>query len=151
MTEIFERTLQIGWGDMDANGHMRNSAYMDMASNVRMMYFVAHGITGTEFARWRIGPITLKDVLEYRRELHFLDEVRVVLEGVGRSEDGSRFRLRNTFYRPDGKLAATLTTDGAWLDLERRRIIRPTDAILAAMQGMTKTADFQVLPSVLKD
>jgi len=151
MTELFQRTIQIGWGDMDANGHMRNSAYLDAASNVRMMYFVAHGFAAPELARLRIGPIALKDVLEYRRELHLLDEVAVTLETAGRAEDGSRFRLRNTFYRPDGKLAATLTTDGAWLDLVRRRITRPPENLLAAMQAMTCTEDFAVLPSGVKE
>ena len=104
-----------------------------------------------ELARLRIGPIALKDVLEYRRELHLLDEVTVTLETAGRSEDGSRFRLRNTFYRPDGKLAATLTTDGAWLDLERRRIIQPPENLLAATQAMTRTEDFELLASGVKD
>lgn len=151
MTELFQRTIQIGWGDMDANGHMRNSAYLDAASNVRMMYFVAHGFTAAELARLRIGPIALKDVLEYRRELHLLDEVRVTLETAARSEDGSRFRLRNTFYRPDGKLAATLTTDGAWLDLQRRRLTRPPENLLAAMQAMICTEDFAILPSGVKE
>ena len=151
MTEIFERMIQIGWGDMDGNGHMRNSAYLDAASNVRMMYFMAHGFSAAELARLGVGPITLKDVLEYRRELHLLDEVTVTLETAGRSEDGSRYRLRNAFYCPDGKLAATLTTDGAWLDLERRRITRPPENLLAAMRAMTQTEDFQVLPPGAKE
>ncbi len=151
MADIFQQTVQIGWGDMDANGHMRNSAYLDAASNVRMMFFIAHGISAADFARLRIGPIALKDVLEYRRELHLLEEVRITLETAGRAEDGSRFRLRNSFYRQDGKLAATLTTDGAWLDLERRRITRPPEILLAAMGAMTRTEDFQVLASGVKD
>lgn len=151
MMEIFERTIQIGWGDMDGNGHMRNSAYLDAASNVRMMYFIAQGFSAAELAHLRIGPVALKDVLEYRRELHLLDEVTVTLETAGRSEDGSRYRLRNTFYRPDGKLAATLTTDGAWLDLERRRITRPPEDLLAAMRAMPQTKDFRVLPSGAKE
>ena len=151
MTEIFQHIIQIGWGDMDANGHMRNSAYLDAASNVRMLFFQTHGITAADFARWRIGPIALQDLLEYRRELRLLDEVRVTLESAGRSEDGSRFRLQNTFYRPDGRLAATLTTDGAWLDLQRRRITRPPQELMAVMQDMARRAGFQVLASGVKN
>ena len=147
MSERFERTIQIGWGDMDANGHMRNSAYLDAASNVRMIYFMTQGITSAEFARWRIGPIALKDVLEYRRELHLLDEVTVRLESLGRAEDGSRFRLRNSFFRPDGKVAAMLTTDGAWLNLEQRRITRPPDALFKVMQAILGAEGFEILPS----
>jgi acyl-CoA thioester hydrolase len=93
----------------------------------------------------------LKDVLEYRRELHLLDEVNVRLESLGRAEDGSRFRLRNSFFRPDGKVAATLTTDGAWLDLQQRRITRPPDVLFRAMQAMPDAAEFEILPSGVRE
>lgn len=150
MAEIFQRIIVIGWQDMDANGHMRNSAYLDAASNVRMMFFLAHGFTATELARLGVGPIALKDVLEYQRELFLLDEVTVTLETAAMSADGSRFQLRNTFYRPDGQLAATLTTDGAWLDLQQRRITQPPQALLAVMQAMARADDFMILHSVAK-
>jgi acyl-CoA thioester hydrolase len=151
MAEIFQRTIRIGWQDMDANGHMRNSAYLDAASNVRMMFFLDRGFPAAELARLGIGPITLKDVLEYRRELFLLDEVMVTLETTAMSADGSRFRLRNTFYRPDGQLAATLTTDGAWLDLQQRRITRPPETLLAVMQAMARADDFTILHFVAKE
>ena len=33
---LFERTLLAGWADMDFNSHMRNSAYLDKCSDVRV-------------------------------------------------------------------------------------------------------------------
>jgi hypothetical protein len=47
-------------------------------------------------------------------------------------------------------VAATLTTDGAWLDLEQRRITRPPDVLFKAMQAMPGAADFEILPSGVK-
>ena len=38
----FSKTLYVGWGDLDANGHMRNTAYLDKAADVRMYYFADH-------------------------------------------------------------------------------------------------------------
>ena len=150
MAELFKQLYRIGWGDMDMNGHMRNAAYLDAASNVRMMFFKSQNITAQDFARLGVGPIALKDVLEYRRELFMLEEVMIALEAAGLSEDGSRFRLRNSFFRQDGKLAATLTTDGAWLDLQERRITRPPQEIFMAIQVLTRTVDFtELAPGVL--
>ncbi len=40
---MYEKTLTAGWGDMDFNAHMRNTAYLDMAADVRMMHFVDCG------------------------------------------------------------------------------------------------------------
>jgi acyl-CoA thioester hydrolase len=39
MSEVFTRSFQIGWGDMDFNAHMRNTAFLDRAADGRMMYF----------------------------------------------------------------------------------------------------------------
>ena len=51
MAAPFERTLQVGWGDLDANQHMRNTAYLDRSADVRMMYFLDRGFSMREFAR----------------------------------------------------------------------------------------------------
>ncbi len=32
-----------GWGTMDVNGHMANTAYLDLAADVRMAFFAEHG------------------------------------------------------------------------------------------------------------
>ncbi|WP_229422843.1 thioesterase family protein [Telluria aromaticivorans] len=32
-----EQTLIAGWGNMDFNAHMRNTAYLDKSADVRMM------------------------------------------------------------------------------------------------------------------
>jgi acyl-CoA thioester hydrolase len=39
MPELFTKTFHVRWGDMDFNAHMKNTAYLDLAADVRMMYF----------------------------------------------------------------------------------------------------------------
>jgi acyl-CoA thioester hydrolase len=58
--------------------------------------------------------------------------------------------LRNEFYRPDGKLAARLTSTGGWLDLAKRRLIAPPPPVAAALAGLTRTSDWQSLPSSVR-
>ncbi len=43
--DMFEKMLVAGWRDMDYNSHMANTAYLDRAADVRMMYFAENGFT----------------------------------------------------------------------------------------------------------
>jgi acyl-CoA thioester hydrolase len=141
---MFERILFAGWGDMDFNSHMRNTAYLDKSGDVRMMFFAANGFPAEEFARLRIGPVIMRDEVDYFREVNLLEELRVTLALAGLSGDGSRFHLRNEFFRLDGKLAARVSSRGGWLDLDTRKLVSPPEAIIAAIGKFDKTEDFLV-------
>ena len=145
MTKPFERMLYARWGDMDFNGHMKNTAYLDASADVRMMYFAEHGFSMREFERLRFGPVILKDELEYFRELRLLEPVKVTLEADGLSEDGMRFRLRNEFFREDGTKVARVTSDGGWLDLAARKMKPPPEELKRLLEALTRTESFQPL------
>jgi acyl-CoA thioester hydrolase len=147
---MFEKKLYASWGDMDFNSHMRNTAYLDKAGDVRMMFFSEHGFPMSEFARLKIGPIITKDEIEYFREVNLLDELTVNLVIAGLSEDGSRWLMCNEFFRPDGKLAATVTSMGGWLDLSARRIVPAPEKLLEALDSLPKTSDFKQLETRVK-
>ena len=147
---MFEKRLVAGWGDMDFNSHMRNTAFLDKSADVRMMFFAANGFPMEEFLRQRIGPVIRKDEVEYFREIRLLEEFRVTLALAGLSADGSRFLLRNEFWRDGEQLSARVTSAGGWLDLARRKLATPPGALLAALRQLPETADFQVLPSSLR-
>jgi acyl-CoA thioester hydrolase len=147
---MFEKMLFAGWGDMDFNSHMRNTAFLDKCVDVRMMFFAENGFPMEELMRRRIGPVVMKDEVEYFKEVRLLDPLRVTLLSAGLAEDGSRFSLRNEFWREDGKLIARVTSSGGWLDLTTRKLIIPPEALLAALRSLTPTEDFQVLASSIK-
>jgi acyl-CoA thioester hydrolase len=143
----FSKTLYVGWGDLDANGHMRNTAYLDKAADVRMYYFADHGFPSREFARLAIGPVVRKDEVEYFRELRLLDSVIVSLAVEALSPDGARFVLRNDFER-DGQLIARVTTTGGWLDLKARKLIAPPDGLRALLERAPRVDEFRELSSL---
>ena len=147
---MYKKTLQAGWGDMDFNSHMGNTAYLDKAADIRMMFFSEHGFPVSEFARLRLGPVIQKDEIEYFREVNLLDELTITFESAGLSADGSRFIIRNEFFRADGKLIARVTSTGGWLDLSIRKLVVPPTALLEAMQELHRTDDFQELPTSIK-
>lgn len=143
---MYEKTLIAGWGDMDFNAHMRNTAYLDKSADVRMMYFADHGFPMSEFMRLKLGPVVMKDEVEYFRECHLLDEVRVTIALAGLSEDGSRMIIRNDFYRKDA-LAARVTSTAGWFDLANRRLVCPPGNLLQALRAIAHGDDFKALPN----
>lgn len=141
---MYERTLIAGWGDMDFNSHMRNTAYLDKSADVRMMFFAEHGFPVREFYRLKIGPVVQKDEIAYFKEANLLDELRVTLAIAGLSPDGSRWILRNEFFRSDMKLAS-VNSSGGWLDLTARRLVVPPENLLEMLQQAVRTEDFREL------
>ena len=147
---MYEKNFIAGWGDMDFNSHMRNTAYLDKSADLRMMFFSENGFPMEEFMRRRIGPVVMKDEIAYFKEVRLLESLRATLVQAGMAEDGSHFLLRNEFYRADGRLVARVTSEGGWLDLAARKLIVPPDSLFQAMQSLPKTNDFQVLASSIR-
>lgn len=148
---MYAKTLYAGWGDMDFNSHMKNTAYLDKSADVRMMFFAEHGFPMSEFVRLKLGPVIMKDEIEYFKEVGLMQELTVTLALAGMSEDGSRFQLCNEIQRPDGKLCARVTSTGGWLDLAARKLVMPPVELLRAMQTLPKGEGFVALPSSIKD
>jgi acyl-CoA thioester hydrolase len=147
---MYAKTLFAGWGDMDFNGHMKNTAFLDKSADVRMMFFAENGFPVDEFARLRLGPAVMKDEVEYRKEVNLLQQITVTLAMAGHSEDGSRYMLRNEFLRADGTLCARVTSTGGWLDLAQRKLVVPPEALHQTMRSLSQTGDYTVLPSSVR-
>jgi len=144
---VYEKTLMAGWGDMDFNSHMRNTAYLDKAADLRMLFFSENGFPMAQFVALKLGPVIMKDEVEYFKEVGLLETLRVTLSLAALSEDGSRFLMRNEFFRADGKLAARVTSTGGWLDLAARKLVAPPATLLAALRSLPKAEDVPPPPA----
>lgn len=147
---MYMKTLYAGWADMDFNSHMKNTAYLDKAADVRQMFLIENGFPVEEFSRLRIGPVVMKDEIEYFREVRLQQQITVTYALAGHALDGSRFLLRHEIFRPDGVLSARVTSAGGWLNLAERKLVVPPPALLSAMNSLEKTSDFVVMPSSIK-
>ena len=147
---MYSKVLYAGWADMDFNSHMKNTAYLDKAADVRQMHLIENGFPVDEFLRLRIGPVVMKDEVEYFKEVSLQQQITVTYALAGHAPDGSRFLLRHEIFRPDGALSARVTSTGGWLNLDERKLTAPPPALFAAMNSLDRTADFVVLPSSIK-
>jgi acyl-CoA thioester hydrolase len=150
MSEVYKQKFKARWGDMDFNAHMANTAYLDVCSDVRMLYFEEHGFTMRDFERLMIGPMVMKDEIEYFREIRLLEHFEVHQIMAGLSEDRTRHRFRNIFYRADGEKAAVITSTAGFVDLRQRRLVAPPDKLREAMESLERSEDFEVLPNSVK-
>lgn len=150
MTEVFKKQFEVGWRDVDLNGHLANMVYLSYAVNTRVAYFASCGFAPGEFQRQGFGPVIKTDLTEYFREFKMLERMTVTMESGGNSEDGSRFKVINNFYKDDGTHAARVTSIGGWLGLKERKLIEPPDVLKEAWLSLTKTEDFEELRSSIK-
>jgi len=147
MTEAaaYRREYEVAWGDLDANAHLRNTAFFDYAAQTRFAFFAENGFPAERFQELRIGPVAIEERIRYVRELKLLEQFTVDLRLVSASEDGARFELENRFFRPDGARCAVLTTSTAWFDLDARRVIPAPADLRAAMDRLPRAENFRVL------
>lgn len=142
----YAKEFVAGWGAMDFNGHLANTAYLDLAADVRMAFFAEHGFPPSEFRRLAIGPVVRKDEVEYFREVNLHETVVVTYAALAMSPDGARFVLENGIWSAGGERAATVTSTGGWLDLRSRKLVVPPPALRDAFQRVPRAAGFIELP-----
>jgi acyl-CoA thioester hydrolase len=142
----YARQFLAGWRMMDFNGHLANTAYLDLAADVRVAFFADHGFPPTEFRRLAIGPVVRKDELEYFKEINLHETVTVTYAALAMSPDGARFTLENEVFNAMGERCATVRSTGGWLDLRARKLIVPPPALTDAMRMVPRAPGFVELP-----
>ena len=146
----FERTFHVGWAHLDSNGHMANVAFLDVAVDVRFMYFASCGFPPAEWVRLALGPVVRRDEVDYHRELRMLQPFTVNILLAGLAQDASRFRIRNEVRRDDGEIAARITSTGGILDLRARKLLVPPPPLADAFAALDRSDDFETLDSSLR-
>jgi acyl-CoA thioester hydrolase len=145
----YVKKLLVGWAAMDANGHMANTAYLNLSADVRLAFFAEHGFAPSEFRRLAIGPVIRKDEVEYFREIGLHDTVTVTYALLAMSDDGSRFTVENEIWTASGERAAVVRSTGGWLDLRARKLVPPPRELLAAFALVPRAPGFVQLPPVV--
>lgn len=141
----FSKRFEVQWAHLDANRHVRNTAYLDFATHVRFAFLAENGFPASRFGAENFGPVIFRDELRYLREVAPDDTLTVDYRLAGAREDWSRFRLSHRVYGGDGALAAEIVADGAWMELSSRELIAPPGELVRAMESLERTEDFEAL------
>lgn len=135
---------------MDWNSHMANTAYLNKAVDARVLTLAEKGFPLEGFIRHRLGVVVMKDEVEYKREVKWMEEIETSFSVAGLALDGSRFKVQNEVRRSNGDLAARITSTGGFMDHDARKLVAPPPAVLADYRSLPRTEDYVELPSSLK-
>ncbi|PWJ88200.1 carnitine 3-dehydrogenase [Mesorhizobium loti] len=127
------RVIPSSW--TDANGHMNEAHYLEIASNAADALTEGCGVTAEYIAAGR-SHFTGETHVRYLAELHEGDEITVrtqVLYGMGK-----KTHLFHRLYGPSEELAATVEMMILHVDLATRAIREPLPNVAVALKNLEK-------------
>lgn len=141
----------VRWQDLDVNWHLRNTAYADFGTHTRIAYLAEHGFGPERILAERMGPVIFREETRYLKEVRFGGRLSYDFRVAGLSDDASHFELEHRATRDDGETAAVLRVEGAWMDLDLRKLRRPPADLKAIFEAIERTEDFRGIKSVVRD
>jgi acyl-CoA thioester hydrolase len=133
---------QVLWSQIDANQHLRHSAYADFGAQARLTMLESLGLRPSELFKYKIGPVLFREELFYLREIAINDYIKVSCELIKARADGSRWTIRHEIRRRDGIKAAIIITDGAWIDMEKRKLAELPKELSELFMSSPKSHDY---------
>jgi acyl-CoA thioester hydrolase len=139
MADVFTVHITVRGYELDTQGHLNQSVYLQYAEHARWELLRAAGISQDALIASGIGPVVLESTIRYLRELRGGDEVDVSC-GFEWGE-GRTFRVRQDYRRADGTQVAELVAVGGLLDLRERRLVAQPRERLRALASVPELLD----------
>lgn len=130
------------WSQVDANMHLRHSAYADFAVQARLEVLSSLGFNIDLLTKLHIGPILFREELIYMREVPPNDTIKITSVLTKCRKDGSRWSFRQELFREDGIQAAQINVDGAWMDTIKRKLVALPEEWAVKFLNIPKSEDF---------
>lgn len=135
------------WSDIDANMHIKNTAYNDLFIQGRLTLLLKMGFGMKEFKEYNLGPMIIHEHLFYVQEVRAESEVYIDIQLRGMSPDGKYLKFAQHMYNNKGELSCYLDLTFVWLDLKARKLTVPPPQLLDALKKMDKTPDYAPIDS----
>jgi len=145
MCTMYKKEFEIRWSDIDANGHLANSAYTNFMSHARMGFFMEYGFSMKELSEFNIGPVVFYEHTYYYKESFIGKPITVSVDVSGLSEDGMFFKFEHNLYDDKGQHLASSDMLGSWIDLKTRKLTVLPELLLKRSQAFPKTKNFKLL------
>jgi acyl-CoA thioester hydrolase len=146
----FSRAFAVRWADLDTNGHLRYSVYLDYAVDTQFRSLENYGYTAKKLLEMGFGPIILRMETRYSHEVTVDETVTDSFKLAGLSPDGARWLTRHDILKLNGKTAATIKLEGVWLNIHTRQAIAPPPDVLEIFNSLPRTENFETLRSFVR-
>lgn len=113
MKTVFEMSMDVRWGDMDAFNHVNNASYLRFIEEARVAWFKS--LTG-DWAAVDCAPILAAATVNYRRPIGWPERIKVILlaEKLGTKSLTLAHRVESATQ--EGVLYADGHTVMVWVD-----------------------------------
>jgi acyl-CoA thioester hydrolase len=146
--DTYSGNYDIRWSDLDANGHVNYSAYIDAAGDLRYRFFIEHGFPPGRFAQLGIGPVYTALQARFLREVRMGETITITYFLSGLSARGATWKVHHDVLKSNGKKAVSLDLEGTILDLSTRKPVAPTPELVETFNLIPRTPDFANLPEM---
>ena len=114
---------------IDFNQHVSEDAFYSIAIECFQEILHEYGIFKLIF-EVNVAPIIFDTQIIFKREVFLGDNVELNINVIPTSRDMRKFQRVIKFFNADSSEAATLVSNGAFFDLEKRRVISPPDEVV---------------------
>jgi acyl-CoA thioester hydrolase len=143
--KAYSMPYEVRWTDIDANRHVRYSAYIDATAELRYRFFAQHNLPSEAFENLGMGPVYTSLTANFFREVRLGETLTITYLLTGLSPLGFRWKVQHDFLKANGKKAVTVFLEGTILNLTTREPCAPTPEIMAVFQQIPRSADFEIL------
>lgn len=135
---------QVLWSQIDANGHLRHSAYSDLCTQARSNMMKQVGFSMQEFGKHKIGPILFREETIFYKEVRMDEEVYIKVFISKFNQTNHRFSIVHELYNSKDLKCAVVHIDGAWMNLLERKLTNIPDVLVGLIESIPKTNDFKL-------
>ena len=113
---------------IDQNGHVGEAGYLSIAIDALWEFNKEIG-TSQKFLQLSCAPVTFSSKIDYLKEVFEHEEIEFRIERLTPPEDKRKWRRKIQLFKSSGELAVKILANGAWFDLNSRKITTPPNEI----------------------
>lgn len=140
---LFVTNIGVRWADLDANFHVRHSAYYDYAATARIGFLQQNGLTVRFMQEHSFGPVIFREECVFKKEMSITDVAKVDILLLKATSDFYKWTIRHTIYKNEDVISAIITLDGAWIDTVKRKLTIPPAEVRETFGNMPKDVHFE--------
>jgi len=125
------KTIEVRWGDMDAQGHVNNTAYFMYCESARVELLRRIGFKG-KLPGLTEGPALVHASCDFKRQVIYpatLD-IGIRVTKIGQSSFQMEYGL---FFHDSDELAAIATSTNAWVNYAEEHAVNLPEEIRSAL------------------
>ncbi|MAF79159.1 MAG: thioesterase [Halobacteriovoraceae bacterium] len=132
VVQEFEYHLKIIEAHLDTFGHVNNATYLELYEEARWDFISERGFGLKDIQKKKMGPVILDLHLKFKRELKNRENIKIVSKSLPQ-EHPLIMHLEQKMIKENGELASSVTMSVGLMDLEKRKLIKPTAEWLHAI------------------